>query len=94
MALGTSPGIAETEPMTGTSVPVGSIVVGVDGSEHAERALAWAVEQARLAHRHLALVHCAPHTEAPGILSDAARAVGSPRRRRRVLGAPDRGRPS
>ena len=35
----------------------GNIVVGVDGSEQAERALAWAVEQARAEHRPLTLVH-------------------------------------
>ena len=63
--------------MSTASVPSGSIVVGVDGSEHAERALAWAVEQARLVNRPLALVHCAPPSEAAGILSDAARAVVS-----------------
>jgi nucleotide-binding universal stress UspA family protein len=57
------------------AVPAGSIVVGVDGSEHAQRALGWAVEQAAVMHRPLALVQCAPHAEAPGILTAAARTV-------------------
>jgi nucleotide-binding universal stress UspA family protein len=35
----------------------GSIVVGVDGSVHAERAIAWAVRQAVLEHRPLTLLH-------------------------------------
>ncbi len=61
--------------MTTAPVPPGSIVVGVDGSEDADRALVWAVDHARLVNRPLALVHCAPHTEAPGILTDAARVV-------------------
>ena len=33
-----------------------SIVIGADGSEHADRALLWAVKQARLEHRPLAMV--------------------------------------
>ena len=32
--------------MTKSSLPAGCIVVGVDGSEHAARAVAWAAEQA------------------------------------------------
>ena len=59
--------------MTTDGVAVGSVVVGLDGSEHAERALEWAVRQARATRRPLALVHCARHSEAPGILTDAAR---------------------
>ncbi|HCB06691.1 MAG TPA: hypothetical protein DEQ43_21025 [Nocardioides bacterium] len=43
--------------MTGHPIPRGSIVVGVDGSEHADRAVDWAAEQAALEHRTLALVH-------------------------------------
>lgn len=35
---------------------VGSVVVGVDGSDHADRALRWAVEQAALEHRRLTVV--------------------------------------
>jgi nucleotide-binding universal stress UspA family protein len=35
----------------------GHIVVGVDGSEHADRALAWAARQAELEHRPLTLLH-------------------------------------
>lgn len=34
----------------------GSVVIGVDGSEHAERALRWAADQAALEHRRLAVV--------------------------------------
>ena len=47
------------------------IVVGVDGSEHAVRALRWAVEEARLRDAELVLVHVAtrpspsPPTPAP-----------------------------
>ncbi len=59
--------------MTTKDVAVGSIVVGLDGSEHAERALTWAVGQARVTRRPLALVHCAQHSEPPGLLTDAAR---------------------
>jgi nucleotide-binding universal stress UspA family protein len=39
------------------AVPAGSVVVGVDGSRSSEQALDWAVEQARLEHRPLTLVH-------------------------------------
>lgn len=39
-----------------TTTPSGSIVVGVDGSEHADRAVRWAAEQAHLEHRRLVLV--------------------------------------
>jgi nucleotide-binding universal stress UspA family protein len=37
----------------------GTIIVGVDGSEHAERALRWAVRQAGLEGRQLTLIHAA-----------------------------------
>ena len=37
----------------------GSIVVGVDGSEHADRAVDWAARQAALEHRPLTVLHCA-----------------------------------
>lgn len=40
-----------------TTVPPGSILVGVDGSESGNHAVRWAVDQARLEHRPLALVH-------------------------------------
>lgn len=36
-----------------TKIPQGSIVVAVDGSDHAEAALAWGAEQAALERRHL-----------------------------------------
>jgi nucleotide-binding universal stress UspA family protein len=35
----------------------GIVVVGVDGSEQAQRALSWAIEEARLRHAHLTVVH-------------------------------------
>ena len=41
---------------TNAFVP-GSIVVGIDGSEHADQALAWAVDQAVLERRPLTIVH-------------------------------------
>ncbi len=47
--------------MTRFGVPPGSVVVGVDGSEDSERALAWAATQALLEHRGLAIVHCTDH---------------------------------
>jgi nucleotide-binding universal stress UspA family protein len=45
--------------MTNFHVPPGSIVVGVDGSEDAARAVSWAAVQADLENRPLALVHSA-----------------------------------
>jgi nucleotide-binding universal stress UspA family protein len=45
--------------MTASEVPPGSIAVGVDGSDDADRAVAWGVHQARLEGRTLALVHAA-----------------------------------
>ncbi|QZY30369.1 universal stress protein [Nocardioides coralli] len=43
--------------MQSYDIPTGTIAVGVDGSPSAERALSWAVEEARLAGRALTLVH-------------------------------------
>lgn len=43
--------------MEHTRVPAGSIVVGVDGSSHADQALDWAVAQAVLEKRPLAILH-------------------------------------
>ncbi len=45
--------------MTNFHAPPGSIVVGVDGSEDAARAVGWAAVQADLENRRLALVHSA-----------------------------------
>jgi len=42
---------------TGGGIRVGSIVVGVDGSYHAEKAVTWAAEEARLQQRPLTIVH-------------------------------------
>lgn len=39
------------------------IVVGVDGSEHAARAVRWAVEEARLRGAELELVHAVPERD-------------------------------
>jgi nucleotide-binding universal stress UspA family protein len=39
------------------------IVVGVDASDHARRALRWAVEEARLRSAHLVVVHAAPRPD-------------------------------
>ena len=44
--------------MTTSLFPNGCIVVGVDGSDHATRAVVWAAEQAALEARSLAIVHC------------------------------------
>lgn len=40
-----------------TDIISGSIVVGVDGSDHANRALVWAVEQADRERRPLVVAH-------------------------------------
>ncbi len=54
-------GPAQSANQTGTvntaGAPAGSIVVGIDGSTHAEEALTWAIEQAGLEHRPLTIVH-------------------------------------
>lgn len=47
----------DTELTPQTPVAPGTVVVGVDGSEGADRALAWGTEQARLECRPLTLVH-------------------------------------
>jgi nucleotide-binding universal stress UspA family protein len=47
-----------------SSVPHGSLVVGVDGSDASERALLWAVDQADLEHRPLVLTHAVSPTAA------------------------------
>ena len=43
-----------------TTVPTGSVVVGVDGSESAAHALTWAADQAAAEQRPLVLVHAGP----------------------------------
>jgi nucleotide-binding universal stress UspA family protein len=52
--------------METTHVPSGGIVVGVDGSESADRALAWAAQEAALDHRPLVLVHAVGSLGTPG----------------------------
>lgn len=42
---------------TAGSIRPGSIVVGIDGSHHAEQALAWAAAEARLQNRPLCILH-------------------------------------
>ncbi len=54
--------------MTTAPVTPGSIVVAVDGSEHAARALEWAAEQAHLEGRELVAVHASAEP-------DVARAI-------------------
>ena len=94
----------EAENMTTSSLPAGCIVVGVDGSEHAERAITWSARQAALEGRTLALVHSADQfvlretatLERQGIdrseltlaLSSAARATLDAARERATLAAP------
>ena len=94
----------EAEHMTTSPLPAGCIVVGVDGSEHAERAITWSAGQAALEGRTLALVHSADQfvlretatLERQGIdrseltlaLSSAARATLDAARERATLAAP------
>jgi nucleotide-binding universal stress UspA family protein len=49
--------------MTTTTTHAGTIVVGVDGSQSANRALEWAVDQAVGEHRALTLAHATPSME-------------------------------
>ncbi|MCW2784050.1 MAG: UspA domain protein [Marmoricola sp.] len=49
-------GADEAEVMT-TEAPADSIVIGYDGSHHADQALRWAAEQAELENRTLTLIH-------------------------------------
>ena len=46
--------------MNDTTIPTGSIVVGVDGSEAAGRALDWAATQAHIEGRALVIAHAVP----------------------------------
>lgn len=48
---------AQAEGMKIHEIPAGSVVVGVDGSEHSEQALVWAADLAAREHRLLAIVH-------------------------------------
>jgi nucleotide-binding universal stress UspA family protein len=63
-------------------MPRGLIVVGVDGSENSRQALRWAIEEARLRHARVRVVHAwwlypmlAADTEAPHLTNDASGAV-------------------
>jgi nucleotide-binding universal stress UspA family protein len=63
-------------------VPSGSIVVGVDGSDHARRAASWAAEQARLEHRRLVLVtvgRAVVHEDFPDVEVQTVSVDGDPR---------------
>ncbi len=61
----TSPREVGTDVALATTPLPGSVVVGVDGSTSSRRAVDWAVRQAVLEHRRLALVHAA-HLGAAG----------------------------
>jgi nucleotide-binding universal stress UspA family protein len=90
--------------MTKSLLPAGCIVVGVDGSEHAERAIIWAAAQAARERRTLALVHSSDelvlrepawlemqgidHRELTRALTSAARATLVKARDRAMLAAP------
>ena len=52
--------VAHCAPMTSGHITPGSILVGVDGSDHAERAVLWAAEQAVLEKRALVVLHADP----------------------------------
>lgn len=71
--------------MENTTIPEGTIVVGIDGSKASERALGWATEQAQIEHRSLTLVHGAGPANlgwsvAPGVsmgdLTEVVRTAG------------------
>ncbi len=51
--------------MRNEPVTPGTIVVGVDGSDHAKRALVWAAEQAALEGRPLTVVHVVDGNDLP-----------------------------
>jgi nucleotide-binding universal stress UspA family protein len=42
-----------------SNIPAGAVVVGIDGSEHSDQALAWAAEEATLERRPLVILHAA-----------------------------------
>jgi nucleotide-binding universal stress UspA family protein len=65
----------------------GRIVVGVDGSGHAGRALRWAVDQALLEHRGLTLVHVVSPSDAALLApdDDSHGTVGLPEATREVV---------
>ncbi|GEP38357.1 universal stress protein [Nocardioides psychrotolerans] len=52
--------------MSTEHVPVGSIVVGIDGSAPSEAALDWAASEAALSRRPLVIAHAAPFPAASG----------------------------
>jgi nucleotide-binding universal stress UspA family protein len=90
--------------MTRYGVPPGSVVVGVDGSEDSERAVAWAAQQSVLERRPLAIVHSSEQValrdtawlDVQGIdhrvltagLAEAARAIVASARERAAAAAP------
>lgn len=65
-----------TDPVSPTESVVGSVVVAVDGSEHAERAMRWAAEQASLERRPLVAVSVGDDA---GRIADEAVAVARQR---------------
>jgi hypothetical protein len=74
-----------TNTHTDGTVRAGSIVVAVDGSVHADQAIARAAEEARLSHRPLALVHVEKQLGAQerGYLAQAGTPLTQRRRGRR-----------
>jgi len=58
--------------MNASEIPSGSIVVAVDGSEHAARVVTWAARQAHLERRPLCIVHVNEGGTTPDIVQDAA----------------------
>ena len=75
------------------------IVVGVDGSEHADRAVDWAATEANLRHRRLHIVHAVENwpygaplfapAETIGLMSRLPRARPTIRRVRGKVSGPD-----
>lgn len=53
------PRATDDRGMTSPSLATGTIVVAVDGSQHAQRAVSWAAEQAHLERRPLLVAHAA-----------------------------------
>ena len=70
--LGARRGLVQHTVEMDTSIAPGSIVVAVDGSDHAVRAVRWATEQADLEHRRLLVLSVAEW----GRLRDASFLVG------------------
>lgn len=80
--------------MTTPTITPGSIVVAVDGSEHAARALDWATDQAHLEGRELVVVHAAGEPDlARAIVHEAVDTVRNQRPELTVTALPVVGDP-